>query len=447
MKPPRVSAILCALALAGCGKVILPADGSDAGGGPDSGACANSAYTDDDFACGFAEAEFRDVDWVGDVVTLSGDSRAGEFDSRVFAAPAAASVWSELSWQARAPYHKALPGGGAIENGYPEGGADMRDNVLLLHLDESALAAGERLVDASGRENHAIVASSGESMERAEGRFASAVNVSLATYVSVPTSDGDDFSFGTGDFTWALWVKSTQDCQDGNRVYMGVDDEGPDRVHLWLGCTDGVFQRCTGGAADGRAGGTMRSDHGEADGVTYCSTTRVNDGAWHHLALTKAGHESATVTLYVDGVAEDIETGTFIKPFTLLDQPDFAIGAFSRDSFQAEGSFDEVAVWRRALAADEIAALHRRGALRLGFQVRACQEPACADEPAFVGPAGDSEAHYTDPDEALGPGRPVTLGTEQRGPYFQYRAVFESDIAGQSPALGAVSVQPYQPSP
>jgi hypothetical protein len=252
---------------------------------------------------------------------------------------------------------------------------------------------------------------------------------------------GSELQFGESDFTWALWVKTAEDCA-GNKVHLGVEDDGADRTHLWLGCAvnDVPWVACPDGPAGGRAAGYFTSISSGTDGGGYCGRTVINDGAWHHLVVTKSGHASAALTLYVDGEVDVVGTYAFTAPFQFFDSPELAVGAFSRDTYQAVGVFDEVAIWLRALDPAEIQALYRRGALRLSMRARLCADLACSENPAFGGPGGDPNAALWDPPGSLVPGAALGLGDLPRARFFQYRARFESDVAGKSPALAAVTV-------
>lgn len=465
MPRPRLGPLLAALALVpalGCSLLVdldALSEGSEAAGGagpgaggagpgvggagPGAGGAAGAiTFTDDELEGEFGAGTFDSTAWSGSRVELVAGSSAGEFRSRVLDAGSAAVAWQALAWVPGAPYGKPLPDQGATEAGYDQGAADMRDNVLLLHLDGSGqLADGDVLPDSSGRGNDArISALNGEQVQLTSGRLGQAIDDTTGTYAWVDTGASADFQFGTSDFTWALWVRTTESCV-GNRVHLGVEDVGVDRAHLWLGCTDSVANsNCPSGEAGGRAGGTFLSQHNANEGVTVCGTTRINDGAWHHLAVVKAGHANATLTLYVDGEAEDASAGTFVAPIELFDAPELTVGAFSTGTYQASGAFDEVAIWRRALAANEVRALHRRGVLRLSFQVRTCEDAACAQGEAFAGPGLDASAWFEEPATALGPGAPVTLAGVPLARFLQYKARLQSDVAGLSPGLLSVSV-------
>lgn len=460
---PRLGPLLAALALTptlGCSLLVdleaLSEGGGAAGGaGPGAGGAGPGAggagpggapgtitFTDDELAGEFGEGTFNGAAWTGSRVELASGSSAGELTSRVLDAGSTSAAWQALSWTPGGPYGKALPDQGATEAGYEQGSADMRDNVLLLHLDGGGpLEDFDEVLDSSGRFNDATVSSfGGEKLPLVPGRFGQAIEDTSGTYLYVDTALTDDFQLGTSDFTWALWVRTTESCVS-NRVYLGVEDVGVDRAHLWLGCTDGLLNmNCPSGDAGGRAGGTFRSQHDADDGGNLCGQTRINDGAWHHLAVVKEGHPNATLTLYVDGEEEDVTAGIFVAPIELFDAPELAIGAFSTGTYQASGAFDEVAIWRRALASNEVRSLHRRGVFRLSLQVRTCDDAACVQGGAFAGPGLDGAAWFVEPASALGPGTPVALDGVPLARFLQYKARLESDVAGLSPGLLSVSV-------
>jgi hypothetical protein len=216
---------------------------------------------------------------------------------------------------------------------------------------------------------------------------------------------------------------------------MGI--ENPDtglRPHLWLGCTslDGD------GGAVGTLGDTFCSTRGAMSDCANANGSRVlTDGAWHHMAIVKSGHSPATLSSYLDGELQGSSPAAYSNPIVFDDGTEFAIGAFSKGTYPADGVFDEVAVWRRALSADEVLALYRRGAERLTLQVRACEDPQCDGVP-FAGPAADSARSFVDPKGGLGP--PDAQALAASGRYVQYRAHFETSDPSASPALYGVKI-------
>jgi hypothetical protein len=118
---------------------------------------------------------------------------------------------------------------------------------------------------------------------------------------------------------------------------------------------------------------------------------------------------------------------------------------------------DEVAIWNRALSTAEMLQLYQRGASRLKFQVRTCDDSACAGE-SWQGPDGTSASYFSELNNNTVPltgsgdvkaTLPSMLFSQFISPpannrYFQYRVIFESDTATTSlmPELKSVSVDP-----
>src|SRR5262249_34522899 len=81
--------------------------------------------------------------------------------------------------------------------------------------------------------------------------------------------------------------------------------------------------------------------------------SRVDDGAWHHLAATFDG---TATTLDVEGVAVSL---SYAQGNSNADNSRLAIGSFAYPSFFFTGIIDEVRVYNRALTAQEITSLYQ----------------------------------------------------------------------------------------
>ena len=117
--------------------------------------------------------------------------------------------------------------------------------------------------------------------------------------------------------------------------------------------------------------------------VTALPIGAVRDGHWHHLAATKQGTAAA---LYIDGeVVHSSATGAGSTPAT---SPWHIMRNGTNVAF-SEGEADEVALYSRALSADEIRR-HRDLALALAATPLPADPPAAAAEPplAGTGPGG-----------------------------------------------------------
>lgn len=83
------------------------------------------------------------------------------------------------------------------------------------------------------------------------------------------------------------------------------------------------------------------------------STTKINDGEWHHI-VGVWNHDTHTLAIYVDGNLEDSQQGAESAYLQLLDQRT-TIGSWKNDSEFFEGSISALSVWNKAFTSDEIA--------------------------------------------------------------------------------------------
>lgn len=101
--------------------------------------------------------------------------------------------------------------------------------------------------------------------------------------------------------------------------------------------------------------GFLRLDAGVGyiDGSTY-----INDGQWHHVAVTFDGTSTDDVRLFVDGLMEAVSSSNRHDIYTSAGS-DVHIGMFASEPRYFRGSIDEVRIYERALTMEEIWALAR----------------------------------------------------------------------------------------
>ncbi len=362
----------------------------------------------DDGADDFALGSRMGTRALGDVLTLEEAVADGTFLSRVFDAEAVAS-WKMFEFVPTAPYGTSLPNDGDVETGYASGNIDMTDNILLLHCDGS-------IDDTSPAQSAVKVSGVAGTPRLLEGVVGQSCRVDAPSDLEVQVGANGPLNFGTSDYTWATWVRTVTSCE-GNHVVLGADAQlDPGGAHNWFGCAQAPSQGCSG--TGGFFSGIQSSTH-SSDGISFCGTTVINDGNWHHVALVKRGHASAMIAAYVDGQIEDLAEGSFQMPISYPAENVFGIGRYPDDGFDPTASteIDELAVWRRALSADEIGAIYERGAFGVSLGVAVCSGPSC--EGPFTNAADDPESNIEDlglgaPPEAIELEVPV-------GRYFRYR--------------------------
>jgi len=110
----------------------------------------------------------------------------------------------------------------------------------------------------------------------------------------------------------------------------------------------------------------------------------------------------------------------------------------SGSNYEYDGVIDEVASYNRDLDAGEIAARYKRGATRLKYQVRSCDDEGC-DTESYIGPDGTSGTFYSELQNG-GLGLPsLSLTNVSANRYFQYQAILETINSGLTPELKSVT--------
>ncbi len=336
----------------------------------------------------------------------------GTYTSRIIDALTSTS-WSTFGWTPSQPYLKELPNSAVSETAYSTGNANMTNNVLLMHMNESSGS----LDDTSGSSISGTV--SGNPTYSSTGEFNSSLLFDgTGDYVTLTNSANLQL---TSTPTISAWVKIT----GGN------------------GTSRGIFSKFTliGGNYKGYAI-TLRSDNkfqviagnNSALNTVSKSNSAYTDSNWHHIAAVKTGGK---FLLYIDGV---VQTEQATSPITDTG----AAAVIGRDysnlnSGYFVGNIDEVSVYSRSLGASEILNLYKRGTERVRFQVRSCGS-SCTSE-SYVGPDGTSGSYFEEQDSNTTALPSFSLsGVVSAGRYFQYQATLETSNTSYSPDIKSVSI-------
>lgn len=214
--------------------------------------------------------------------------------------------------------------------------------------------------DASGRGNHGTAVGSPSFGPGKVGQaltYTSLKDGSSFNYVSLGAPA--DLNFGTAtDFTVSFWAKLTS--WEGDPAFVANKDWNSGGNQGWVIAT-GSNGRIQWNIGDGDAGGRTRNDYDSAGGI-------FNDGQWHHIVVVF--DRAVAATTYVDGVP--INSTPLTADVDSIDTPAGLatnIGQDGRGTYTDGGSvgvqngmIDEVAIWRRALKANEVALLFSNGA-------------------------------------------------------------------------------------
>src|SRR5262249_26379122 len=166
-------------------------------------------------------------------------------------------------------------------------------------------------------------------------------------YVNIPDAPGLNSTTGTWDF----WFKSTQ-----TNSFVGLVGKSDAS-----GSVNGITMQI---GPDGHARIEVK---GPGPTLLLNGTTPVNDGQWHHMALTF--QSAGTTIMYVDGQQQASGTA-----------PTFSFGANDplrfgtmTDGFWTplNGQLDEVQIFNRVLSATEVQSIYNAGSAGLVKCVRA----------------------------------------------------------------------------
>lgn len=320
----------------------------------------------------------EDTRVVGGELVLAMDAPSGTWTSEILGGDRERML-ARLDWTTRAPYGKPLPDDGATESGYAEGNVAMTGNVLLLHLDEGPGAT--TFIDDSGAGNHGTCFVDSCPTRGADGPFAHAIDFEddLRQGIVVPASP----SLEPDEVTVAVWMRPDGPPWPGDTNLMAIGkgfNGTPPYAAYSIEFTGANQFRCYATWDDG---GVPRGEWVE-------SGVFAGDPGFTHVACVK---DLETLSIWVNGQMANEIPAMGPLAYVATDDDDLHIGSFGFANQLMNGAIDEVAIWNRPLEDAEIAAIYRRGALRLSIQVRTCDEP-CTDE-LFHGP-GDAVTFWSE---------------------------------------------------
>jgi flagellin-like protein len=179
-----------------------------------------------------------------------------------------------------------------------------------------------------------------------------------------------------GSFTWSAWVRTDREG-GGKEAIVSANHADRSNNILWFLCKPG----CYAGDDDDQDArlavhdGSFHRDTGGGDGV-------VNDGDWHHIAIT-LDDSTGRVTYYVDGTeVHSFTTGHRIGSDDVMslaqdsDNADYGFGTGTSDFL--EGHLDEVQIYDRVLTPDEIEQLDQQSGIHV-TGVKHFVDPASGD--------------------------------------------------------------------
>ncbi|MCK5630017.1 MAG: DUF2341 domain-containing protein, partial [Nanoarchaeota archaeon] len=266
------------------------------------------------------------------------------------------------------------------------------------------------IVDSSGNGNDGT--QSGGVNYGADGKIDNALSFDgVNDYIYVGNEASFDFE-RTDAFTTSVWIKA---------------EATPGKYFSVMGKLDYVL---------GNKGWRILSEYNTGTGVVFLITDNhgvddvnllldpVFDNQWHHVVFTYDGNGvTGGMKGYLDGILKASGGGGSLSSSTLNNVP-LKIGGNDQYGVYGNGIIDEVAIFNRALSADEILAHYKRGALRLNISAKSCDDADCDGETIWDKTCTSS---------------PCDISTLSNSQYMQYKIDMQSDSSSTS-EVSSVSV-------
>ena len=327
----------------------------------------------------------------------------------------------------RAPYQKRIPT--QSESGYEQASVSTSGLAGLWRLNATNLIGlGQTIVDSTGFGFVGTVVGSGvgNAIEPQTGLFGPSAYWDGMGGHRVDFGDEDVLDFGVDSFSFGLWVFVDQAVGDFDMpLYKGGSSAVTSGYDIELG-------RSNWGGHIGDGTTNVGGRFGALDDFR---------GAWTHLFIVV---DRQSQEMYTYANANRVDTDPIAAIGSVSSSRQFTFGAHDNGTHPFGGRMDEISVWRKALTEGEIEELYRRGALRIRYQVRTCATRECIDNEPFVGPDGTSATFYSELMNETNE-TPVFDLTENpslaNGPYFQWKAFFQTADVAISPELSNVFVE------
>jgi len=378
-----------------------------------SSSSSSSGTLTDDEESEFDEGSYSDTQYDSGNSWIELDSTgqsngSGEYISGVKDIGGVGS-WESIYWTPASPFGKELPNSGGVEGAYNGGNADMSNNVLLMHLNDTTTS----ISDTSGSGNSG---SYNGSLFSQTGRLKTALGFDGSDdQVSVDNSSSLN---PTSALSLEAWVKWNINPGDGDNWANIINKNNDNQYQLQHSQYNTAFEFA------------IRT----ANGRRYISSnTQPQQGAWYHLVAT---YDGSRIRLYVNGVLE-----SDVGHSGAIDTSNYRLVLGSRgwNDRYFNGDLDEVVVYGRALGDDEVLAHYKRGSLNIRHQVRSCDNSSC-NGVDYIGPDGTTSSYYSEIDNLSLELPQFDLTSVSDNQYFQYRSVFSSFDSSLTPELVSMSL-------
>lgn len=322
-----------------------------------------------------------------------------------------------------------MPNNAATETSYSAGNVGMNGNIGLWHLNNN-------VSDSSGN-NLTGVGQNGLSYDSGYLGSNGAVLDGTDDYISL----GNSNTLNQATLSVSAWVKTTH---TGNMYVFSKKGRAAGGWHAYALNVGPSWASSSSGQVSARIQQSAAPSF-----IDFKTSKTVNDGKWHHIVLT---FDSSRVgRIHIDGVLEAI-SGTGSGPIYYYTNSNAYIGSsrYCGSGNDCEetvveapfrGNIDEVAVFNRPLGEQEVLNMYNRGANKVKFQIRSCNDNPCNGE-SFIGPDGTANTYFSElSNTSLN--LPSFSISNLLGRYYQYKVIMQTDSANSKPEIVNI-VSKYQ---
>jgi hypothetical protein len=216
------------------------------------------------------------------------------------------------------------------------GGGDITTGLLVYYtLDDNA--GNITIADSSGN-SHTGTASANTSVMHSTGHKNGAF-----------TFDGSSQYVDSG----YVWSASDHNLTVAAWINFSSPNDNYSIISSYLGFGDGIIS--LNSDVIGRLSAGLNDSTGSSISV-QTSKVGLNDGNWHHVAMTQDG---TTLKIYLDGSFDGSASSTSLNGnYAGVHAGDIFVGGSGTGSGRFQGTVDEVRIYNRALSAADITALY-----------------------------------------------------------------------------------------
>jgi hypothetical protein len=224
------------------------------------------------------------------------------------------------------------------------------NTIGLYHFDETAddsCSGGEDACDSSGNNNHG--SANGTTIITYNQALGAAARTYSGSSQDVALANESSFDFErTSPFSIEAWVKTTSTSEQ--KIVSKLDSSAPNSGYeFWMVGGTGQLSFYLINSWSGNA-------------IQVVGTNPINDGQWHHVAVTYSGSSTAAgVKLYLDGVEEATTVPYNNLTASILNNISVYVGSRNHNSFYFNGAIDEVMITDDVRSGAEITTDAARG--------------------------------------------------------------------------------------